>query len=169
MMIVIRLYQETDAPPAGKLIAATYAAYNLAYLPPQEQAAYLGPFHLADSADPDHQEQIARTLWAPLVLVAENEVGELVGILRGRIDRLHSLFVRGDMHRQGIGRRLMAHFEQTCLAQGGQVVRLASTLYAVPFYESLGYKKSTGVRRGWSFDGENFQWQPMKKILEVIS
>lgn len=164
-MIVIRPYQESDAQLAGQLIAATYRAYNLAHLPPGEQGPYLGPFRFAESTDAKHQEAIARTLRAPVILVAENEAGELVGILRGRKDRLHSLFVRGDMHRQGIGRRLMAHFEQSCLAQGGDVIRLASTLFAVPFYESLGYKKSTGVRRGWSFAGQDFQWQPMKKVL----
>jgi hypothetical protein len=38
-------------------------------------------------------------------------------------------------------------------------------LYAVPFYQKLGYKKSTGVRAGWSFAGQDFKWQPMKKIL----
>ena len=48
---------------------------------------------------------------------------------------------------------------------GGEVIRLASTLYAVSFYQKLGYKKSTGVRTGWSFEGENFKWQPMKKSL----
>lgn len=165
MMISIRSYRESDAAPAGKLIAATYRAYNLSFLSSGEQDAYLGPFQFADSEEVQHQEAIAQILRAPLILVAENEAGELVGILRGRKDRLPSLFVRGDRHRQGIGTRLMAQFEQSCLAQGGDVIRLASTLYAVPFYESLGYKKSTGARRGWSFDGQNFQWQPMKKIL----
>jgi GNAT superfamily N-acetyltransferase len=165
LAIRIRSYQDIDAIPAGKLIAATYRDYNLAFLPPEEQGAYLGPFQFADSMEKAHQEAIADVLQAEMVFVAENEQGEMVGILRGRKDRLHSLFVRGDMHHQGIGSRLMDHFEQACLALGGEVVRLASTLYAVPFYQRLGYKKSTGVRTGWSFAGENFKWQPMKKIL----
>ena len=48
------------------------------------------------------------------------------------------------------------------------MIRLASTLYAVPFYTRMGYKKSTGVRNGWSFEGSGFQYQPMKKVLEDI-
>jgi hypothetical protein len=60
---------------------------------------------------------------------------------------------------------LVEHFEQECMKLGGKVIRLASTLYAVPFYQRLGYKKSTGVRRGWSFEGRGFRWQPMKKPL----
>lgn len=100
-----------------------------------------------------------------MVFVAENELDEIVGILRGKKDRLQSLFVRGDMHHQGIGRHLVEYFEQFCLGLGGEVIRLASTLYAVPFYQKLGYKKSTGVRAGWSFAGQDFKWQPMKKSL----
>ncbi len=33
------------------------------------------------------------------------------------------------------------------------VVRVVATLYADPFYRAMGYKKSTGVRTGWSFEG----------------
>jgi len=165
MMVNIRPYQENDSEPAGKLIAATYRKYNLSFVSPVEQGAYLGPFQFADSTDESHQADIARALQASMVYVAENEQGEIVGILRGKKDRLHSLFVRGDMHHQGIGTRLVEHFEQVCLALGGEVSRLASTLYAVPFYQKLGYKKSTGVRAGWSFAGQDFKWQPMKKIL----
>jgi GNAT superfamily N-acetyltransferase len=165
MPILVRDYQKADASSAGRLIAETYRAYNLAFLPPEEQGAYLGPFQFADSTNEIHQRDIAQALQAEMVTVAENEKGEIVGILRGSKDRLHSLFVRGDMHHQGIGSRLVGHFEKSCLAMGGEVIRLASTLYAVPFYQKLGYKKSTGVRTGWSFAGENFKWQPMKKSL----
>jgi GNAT superfamily N-acetyltransferase len=147
------------------LIADTYSEYNLSFLPPEQRGPYLGPFQNARSPNKEHQAEIARTIQAPLILVAENENGEIVGVLRGRKDRLHSLFVRGDYHRQGIGRMLVKWFEQECIQLGGVVIRLASTLYAVPFYQRLGYSKSTGVRRGWSFEGEGLQWQPMKKIL----
>jgi len=45
------------------------------------------------------------------------------------------------------------------------VIRVASTLYAVPFYQAVGYKKTTGVRAMRSFDGSGFEYQPMRKIL----
>ena len=89
----------------------------------------------------------------------------IVGVLRGRADKLQSLFVRADHHRRGIGRRLVMHFEQACRQQGSSVIRLQATLYAVPFYRALGYKKSTGVRTGQIFDGTGFKYQPMKKVL----
>ena len=89
----------------------------------------------------------------------------LIGVLRGRKDRLQSLFVRGDRHLQGIGSRLVLCFEQECVQQGATVIRVASTLLAVPFYQKMGYYKTTGVRSGWSFGGSGLQWQPMKKVL----
>jgi GNAT superfamily N-acetyltransferase len=102
---------------------------------------------------------------APLVYVAEHN-GRLVGLLRGSPGRLHSLFVDQSQFNKGIGRKLLNHFEQACKEVGVEKITLASTLYAVPFYQKMGYKKSTGVRRGWSFDGEGFLWQPMKKVLK---
>jgi GNAT superfamily N-acetyltransferase len=164
-MTKIRRYHESDSQAVGILIADTYSEYNLSFVPQAERGPYLGPFQHARSQDQSHQEEIARTVSAPLVFVAEDNDGEILGVLRGRKDRLHSLFVRGDHHRQGIGRTLVERFEQECQQQGGDVIRLASTLYAVPFYQRLGYKKSTGVRRGWSFEGAGLKWQPMKKIL----
>lgn len=164
-MIKIRPYLESDSETVGKLVADTYNQYNLTFLPLEERALYLGPFQFARSPERMHREEIAKVLRAPLVLVAENEQGEIVGVLRGSKDRLHSLFVRGDHHRMGIGRLLMQHFEQECLHLGSQKITLASSIYAIPFYQSLGYKKSTGLRAGWSFEGRDLKWQPMKKVL----
>jgi GNAT superfamily N-acetyltransferase len=164
-VITIRRYHEDDAPSVGLLIADTYGEFNLSFAPPEERGAFLGPFRHAGSPDRAHQEAIARAIHSDMVFVAEEE-GEIVGVLRGRRERLASLFVRGDWHRQGIGRRLVVRFEQESLALGVTVIRVASTLYAVPFYLAMGYKRSTGVRTGWSFEGRGLQVQPMKKRLQ---
>ena len=100
-----------------------------------------------------------------MVFVAEDD-GQIVGVLRCRAERLQSLFVGEDFHRQGIGRKLVECCEQACASRGSIVIRLAATLYAIPFYEAVGYKKSTGIRNGWSFEGVGLKYQPMKKRLE---
>jgi len=164
-MIIIRDYRESDADCVGKLIADTYREFNLSFAPPEQRNAFLGPFQFAGSLEKSHQEAIARVIRASMVFVAERD-GEIVGVLRGRKDKLQSLFVRGDLHRQGIGRRLVEIFEQACVGQGAKEIRLMSTLYAVPFYQVIGYKKSTGVRRMKSFEGEGLPYQPMKKVLK---
>lgn len=163
-MITIRPYRESDAGAAGRLIAETYGDFNLSFATPEQRDQLLGPFCHARSADSAHQEAIARVIRSEMVLVAEDH-GEVVGILRGRRGRLASLFVRGDHHRQGIGCRLVERFEQESAAQGVTTIKVASTLYAIPFYLKMGYKRTTGVRPGWSFGGTGLVYQPMKKIL----
>jgi predicted N-acetyltransferase YhbS len=163
-MTAIRCYEERDADKVGKLIADTYSAFNLSFVSPDELGLFLGPFRYAGSPEPEHQEAIARTIRSAMAYVAEDE-GEIVGVLRGRKERLGSLFVRGDHHRQGIGRRLVERFEAESYRLGVKVIRVAATEYAVPFYLAMGYKRSTGVRAGWSFEGRGLPVQPMRKAL----
>ncbi len=170
-VITIRTYREDDALEVGRLIARTYSAFNLAFATPEQRAALLGPFRFARSADPARRAAIARAIAAPLVLIAEDR-GAIVGVLRGgRLDHrqrvvLQSLFVAGSHHRRGVGRRLAERFEQDCRNRGTMVAKVASTLYAVPFYQALGYRPSTGVRTMNNFDGANLPYQPMKKRLQ---
>ena len=166
-MFTIRRYRESDAATVGRLIADTYSQFNLAFASPDELKLLLGPFQHARSQDKAHQKAIAEVIRASMVFVAEEE-GEVVGVLRGRRDRLQSLFVRGDRHRRGIGRALVGRFEAECVRGGGGVVKVAATLYAVPFYLSMGYKKTTGIRPGWSFEGTGLVYQPMKKLLNAV-
>jgi GNAT superfamily N-acetyltransferase len=166
--ITIRDYRESDAPCVGRLIADTYAAYNLDFLHPEQISPFMGPFAHAYSSDPADQAAVAQVIGSELVYVAErvSENGpETVGVLRGRKERLASLFVRGDCHRQGIGRALVEHFERASRELGVSVIRVSATLYGVPFYQAMGYKRSTGQRLSWSFEGHGLPVQPMRKVL----
>jgi predicted N-acetyltransferase YhbS len=163
-MITIRCYQESDAESVGRLIADTYGEFNLSFVPPEQRGPFLGPFRHARSPEPTHQQAIIEIIRSPMLYVAEDD-GKIVGVLRGRKGRLASLFVRGDRHRQGIGTQLVERFEQESVSQGVQVVHVAATLFGMPFYLAMGYKRSTGVRTGWSFEGHGLPVQPMKKVL----
>lgn len=160
----IRQYREDDAIAVGRLIAGTYRAYNLSHADPEEQERLLGPFRHADSKDPKQREAIRSVIRSPMLYVAEDGKG-IVGVLRGRENVLASLFVQGDRHRQGIGRKLVERFERDSRQRGARWIRVAATIFAVPFYQSLGYKKTTGVRPCRSFDGTDLKYQPMKKVL----
>lgn len=163
---LIRPYGEPDAPAAGRLIADTYSRFNLSFASGEELAKLLGPFQHARSTDPAHRAAIAQAIRSQVVLVAEAG-GEVVGVLRGRRERVGSLFVRGDWQRRGIGRGLVERFEAHSAGEGVDVIRVAATLYAVPFYTALGYRKSSGVRNAWSFGGTGLKYQPMKKVLRA--
>lgn len=166
-MITIRNYTEKDSEKVGWLIADTYAEFNLAFASPVDQALMLGPFRHAHSTDEQHRQAIAQVLESPVFLVAEVD-GEITGVLRGRIERLASLFVAKQYHRQGIARSLVEAFEAEMRTQSVPVIRVAATLYAVPFYAKMEYKKSTGVRNSWSFDGYGLPVQPMVKHLLIV-
>ncbi len=165
-MITIREYTENDAHPVGKLIAETYSQFNLAHLPPDEVKSALGPFQYAWSDDQTHKEKIAIMIRSEWVFLAVDE-GEIVGVLRGRKGRLASLFVHSDYQLKGAARQLVARFEQECQKYAPMVIRLSATVYAVPFYLKMGYKRSTGLRSGWSFDYHGLPIQPMRKVLKV--
>ncbi len=164
-MTTIRNYDETmDAQTVGVLIAETYRKYNLDFASPDEQRRLLGPFFYAWSDEPTQQEAIRRVLKAVRVFVAEDG-NRIVGVLRCRPGRLQSLFVHEDHHRQGIGRQLSERCDQVSLSGGCRSITVAAAPFAIHFYEAVGYKKSTGLRNGWSFEGRDLVYQPMKKVL----
>jgi GNAT superfamily N-acetyltransferase len=163
-VITVRPYRESDAPSVGRLIADTFSEFNLDYASLEERELLLGPFRYARSKDRAHQEAIAEVIQADMVYVAEVQ-GEIVGVLRGRPDKLQSLFVCKDQHRQGFGRLLVERFERECRRQEATVIKVQATLYAVPFYHKMGYRRTTGVRMARIFEGTRFPYQPMKKIL----
>ncbi len=160
----IRPYQEEDAKAVGRLIAATYRTYNLSHADPEEQDRLLGPFSQAFSDDPKHQDAIRAVVCSPMLYVAEDGK-DIVGVLRGRKNVLASLFVQGDRHSQGIGRKLVERFELDSRELEVEWIRVAATIIAVPFYQSMGYKKTTGIRPCKSFDGTDLKYQPMKKVF----
>jgi GNAT superfamily N-acetyltransferase len=168
MKIKIRNYTESDSREIGCLIADTYRTFNLSFASVEDQSLMLGPFRHARSQDPAHQVAIAEILQSPIFLVAESGAETedcILGVLRGRPERLASLFVRKDHHHQGIGRRLVECFEAQMVAKKVFVIRVAATIFAVPFYRRMGYQKSTGLRTSWSFDGYGLPIQPMRKVL----
>jgi GNAT superfamily N-acetyltransferase len=86
----------------------------------------------------------------------------IVGTVMGTVAELKRIFVRPSHHRRGIGRRLMELFENDCRKFGARRYRIISGLFAVPFYERMGCRKSTGVRVI-----HGLKVQPMKRVLRV--
>ena len=165
-MITIREYTEEDAELVGRLIANTYSQFNLAHLSPEEVKLALGPFQHAWSQDEAHKEKIASVIRSEWVFVAVDE-DEIVGVIRGRQGRLASLFVSSNYQRQGVATKLVERFEEECQKYAPMVIRLSATVYAVSFYIKMGYKRSTGIRSGWSFDYHGLPVQSMRKVLNA--
>ena len=147
-MTSIRKYNRDDAFAVGILVADTYSVYNLDFAGAEELEKLLGPFWFAWSEEPGHQEAVAAVIEADMVFVAEDE-GEVVGVLRGRTERLQSLFVRGDYHRRGVGRQLVERFEDECSRRGCKQIKVASTNTQSHFIPGWDIKKQlVSVRAG---------------------
>jgi GNAT superfamily N-acetyltransferase len=138
------------------LISTTYARFNSREGRPQAVRAYIDSYAPEGKCEDDIHRRFARTPACYVAVVGH----EVIGVVRGIENRLINLFVDGSCHRQGIGTDLVKRFERACREAGYPDVKLRASLYAAPFYEALGYKKTTGVR---SFHG--LKIQPMRKKL----
>ena len=91
------------------------------------------------------------------------ENGSIIGMVQGSIRENSAsvglVFVDKEHNRRGIAQNLMKRIEKDFNSKV-KVVKVYSSLYAIPFYEKIGYKKSTGIR--WK---EGMVIQPMKKVL----
>ena len=98
---------------------------------------------MLSSAEPAHRQAIAQAISAPMVFVAEED-GEIVGVLRGGEGSTAKPVAKGSRHRQGIGRKLVEHSSES-RSGAAKVIRVAATLYAVPFSSRDRLSESAGV------------------------
>jgi ribosomal protein S18 acetylase RimI-like enzyme len=148
MGITIRRLQKKDEKKVFSLIKRTFLKYNNISLSQEVIRDYLSFLTHDNFCVFLRQDSF----------VAEYD-RKVVGFARGRRERISSLFVDGRYHRRSIGTRLTAMLE-AALMKNTDIIRIRSSLHAVDFYERVGYRKTTGVRR---FHG--ILMQPMKKVV----
>lgn len=94
--------------------------------------------------------------------VAE-ENGKIVGMVQGSIRDSYAslglLFVDKKFHRKGIGTELMNKAEKKFIKEV-DLVKLYSSIFALEFYQQLGYLKTTSLR-----SKKGIVYYPMKKSL----
>lgn len=83
---------------------------------------------------------------------------KVIGVIRGRKDRIINLFVEGSQHKKGVGKTLVKEFEKQAKKQGSNKIKIKASLYAIQFYKKMGYVNSTGIR-----NYKGLKVQPMKK------
>ncbi len=156
-MIVIRKYRSDDARAVAALISRTYSRFNSQEGTKRAVRDYIDSYSPKGRKTKDLHARFSRTPNCFVALAGS----QVTGMVRGIENNLINLFVDGEYHRQGIATRLVCRLEQACLQAGFSDIALRGSLYATPFYESMGYKKTTGVR---NFHG--LRVQPMKKTLK---
>ena len=91
-------------------------------------------------------------------VVEENN--EIVWYINGKKNRMWNLFVLWKVHGKWVGKNLVELFEKEALKQGSNEIKINSSIYAVLFYQKMGYMKTTWVR-----NTHDLKIQPMKKIF----
>jgi len=156
-MITIRKYKRKDARAVAALVSKTYSHFNVNEGTKEAVRRYVESYSPKGKTTEDIHNRFCRTPHC-FVAVAGCRV---VGMVRGIQNRLVNLFVDGGFHRQGIATRLARRFENACRQGGFTHVVLRGSLYATPFYQSMGYRKTTGVRKL-----HGLKIQPMRKELK---
>ena len=154
-MIRIREYREKDLYQSALLVSKTFRRFNFKDNPPDSAEEYATGYDSTLNLDKIRN----RFEDTSLFLVAEKD-HKIMGMLRAKENRIVNLFIHENLHRQGLGRKLVRHYERECKLKGYQEIVLRSQIYAVPFYQACGYKKTTGIRNKYGL-----VIQPMKRQL----
>ena len=93
-----------------------------------------------------------------------DEHGSILGFAARSGDEIRAVYVRPEVARQGVGRRLLQAAEASARAEGVALLRLDASVTAVPFYEQMGYViRARGVHR--LSDGTEIPSATMEKQL----
>jgi len=154
-MLTIRKFRPADAKACAQIISETFKKYN------GNEGTKKAVEDYAKQYSPTLPQKtiLERFSTTPLIFVAV-EHGRIIGVVRGRKNKLTNLFVLGEYHGKGIGRKLLERLEREAKKEKSSHIKTRASLYAVPFYKRAGYKKTTGIR---NFHG--LKIQPMRKQL----
>ncbi len=80
-------------------------------------------------------------------------------------DHISAVFVLPSAQRQGLGRRIMEHLEQTARAAGFETITLDVSLPSRPFYERLGYGLSHAAHHDVGEGQRLDYWTATKRLI----
>jgi GNAT superfamily N-acetyltransferase len=127
--IIIRLFENNDASDVSRLIIDNLMQVNIVdygEAAVEQLALFYSP------------EWILRYAQSCETFVAEVD-SEIIGTATLDQERVRSVFVRMDHHKQGIGQLLMRHVEEAAIRQNLARVTLLANVGAVDFYRNQGY------------------------------
>jgi len=153
----IRKYKKTDLKEAANLISRTFREFNSSGGTREGVNDYIERYNPKEKNLSQIQKEFARTS----IFYVAVEKNKILGLIRGKPSKLGNLFVDGKYHRKNIGRKLVSRFEEEVKKKKSKLIKVSASLYSVPFYEKVGYKKTTGVR-----DIHGLKTQPMKKRIK---
>ena len=156
--MIIRKFKKSDIRQIVNIKNSVFGAFNKSeYFEKGAVERYLNYPHLGQS---DKELIEAFHISKDTIFYVAEEKNKIIGYIKGKKNRIGNLFVLGSSHRKGIGTRLVQTLEKEAKRQKSSEIRIRSSMHAIPFYNKMGYKKTTGIR---NFLG--LKSQPMRKIL----
>jgi predicted N-acetyltransferase YhbS len=153
-----RKFKEKDIKQIAKVKNSAFSDFNKSeYFEKDAISRYL---NYTDPKKSNRELLGAFNINKDSIFYVAEENDKVLGYIKGKKDRIGNLFVLGKAHKKGIGRRLVNLLETEAKKQHSKKIKICSSIYAVPFYQRMGYKKTTGIR---NFHG--LRIQPMKKII----
>ena len=158
VMIQLRRFRNEDTREVASLMHKTFKRYNSKdYFKKSSVKEFIDYFDPEKNPLP---RLIRRFRNTPIFFVAEQE-GMIVGTIKGKPIRIFSLYVEDKCQGQGIGRLLVNRFESEARKRGSKAISVRAALYAVQFYEKMGFRKTAEVRGYYGM-----KQQPMIKELD---
>lgn len=156
-MIKLRKFRKKDTKTVSLLIINTFKKFNSnSYF---EKKGVNNFINIFDSKKNTTDQIYNHFLKTPFFYIATDN-DNIIGVIRGKLGRISNLFIDGNYHKRGIGKLLLKKFELEMKKQKVKKIKLRASLFAVPFYQKMGYTKTTGVR---NFKG--LKVCPMRKFL----
>jgi ribosomal protein S18 acetylase RimI-like enzyme len=140
--MIIRHFTNKDSLPIARLIVKTFKKFNgQDFFDQTAVKKYVDTFDVSHNSE----AQLKKIFQSSAIFYVAEDKGNIVGMIRGKKDKISNLFVDAHYQRKGIGRQLVSRFEQAAQEMGGDEIFVKSTLYAAPFYEKMGYVKASSI------------------------
>jgi len=139
----IRKYRDSDLKDVARLISKTFGRFNSGEGSKKSVKNYIDTYTPLKKNLARIKENFDKCSIFYVAVAGE----KIIGIVRGREDKIVNLFVVGEYHKRGVARGLVVKFEKTAKGMGGKSIKINSSLYAIPFYEKMDYKKVGSISK----------------------
>ena len=91
-------------------------------------------------------ENIQKSYYKSPIFFIAVQNNKIMGVIRGNSSKIGNLFVKEEYHKKGIAKKLISRFEKEAKKNNSKEIKICASLYAIPFYQKMGYKKTTGIK-----------------------
>jgi len=131
-MIKFRKFRKKDIRQLANIRNLVFSKFNNRdYFKRSAIKRYL---HLIDSNKSDLELLKSFGISQETICYVAEKDNKIVGYIKGDNKRISNLFVLGNLHKRGIGKKLVKMFEKEFKRKGYNEIKIGSSIYAISFY-----------------------------------